>query len=75
MLVYELLQIYAQHLSSTEISKLSKASDGLVGRDIRDVCEHAERQCAARIIKGEVDKDALPSFAMYIGAIKDRISR
>jgi len=52
---------YAKHLNQGELRSLAKHTAGFSGRDIRDVCAHAERNWAAQLIKrGDVDLEATP---------------
>ena len=37
-------ELYAKHLTAEERRSLAAASDGASGRDLRDVCEAAERR-------------------------------
>lgn len=41
---------YAKHFSEDELKALSKISDGLSGRNIKDICEYAERRWARKLI-------------------------
>eukprot|EP01025_Chloroclados_australasicus_P065208 TRINITY_DN885_c0_g1_i1.p1 TRINITY_DN885_c0_g1~~TRINITY_DN885_c0_g1_i1.p1 ORF type:complete len:706 (-),score=89.64 TRINITY_DN885_c0_g1_i1:355-2406(-) len=71
----EILKQYAQHLSNDDLQKLGQATVGMSGRDLRDVCEEAERKWASKIIRGEIpekDKDQLPPKDEYIEAIQQR---
>jgi len=42
---------YARHLSEAELKSISRAAEGLSGRNIRDVCEYAERSWARQLIQ------------------------
>lgn len=42
---------YAGHLSTEEIEPLARASEGLSGRSIQDICEYAERRWARLLIQ------------------------
>jgi hypothetical protein len=42
------------------------------GRNIKDICEHAERRYASKVISTGVNGDNLPTLADYIGVIKTR---
>jgi hypothetical protein len=45
---------YAKHLAEADLTVLAQRSDGLSGRNIKDVCESAERRWARRlIVRGE----------------------
>ncbi|XP_051124881.1 uncharacterized protein LOC127247184 isoform X3 [Andrographis paniculata] len=43
---------YAKQLTKSDIAELATATEGLSGRDIRDVCQQAERRWASKIIRG-----------------------
>ena len=47
---------YAQHLDEQELGKLAAdvLSRGMAGRDIKEVCQAAERRWASKIIRGVV---------------------
>ncbi|MFH1590093.1 MAG: ATP-binding protein [archaeon] len=65
---------YAKHLENPELEILASQSNNLSGRNIKDVCEDAERRWASKIIRKEVDKKELPNTEEYIGALKSRAS-
>jgi|AntAceMinimDraft_5_1070358.scaffolds.fasta_scaffold112329_1 hypothetical protein len=43
------VQRYAKQLSEAETSALADASNGLSCRDLKEVCEHAERRWVAKV--------------------------
>ena len=45
----KILRQYAQHLSDAELLALAHATPGMAGRDLRDVCEQAERHWASKV--------------------------
>ncbi|XP_065879341.1 uncharacterized protein [Euphorbia lathyris] len=47
---------YAKHLTKSETEEFASVIDGMSGRDIRDVCQQAERSWASKIIRGQTDK-------------------
>ena len=55
---------------------LAAASAGASGRDLRDVCEAAERRWAARRVRNEASARGrtLPPAAEYDAALSERIS-
>ena len=63
---------YAQQLSDSDIQRLAEQTEGMSGRDIRDICESTERSWASRIVRGEVDREELPGRPQYLQAISDR---
>lgn len=63
-----------RHLSGLEQQKLAQRMAGFSGRNIRDVCEQAERRWAAKIIRGKAPEDQLPPMEEYISAIQSRIN-
>ncbi|XP_024542367.1 26S proteasome regulatory subunit 10B homolog A isoform X1 [Selaginella moellendorffii] len=50
----EIVAQYARHLSRKELSSVAATSEGMSGRDLRDVCQQAERKWASKLIKGLV---------------------
>ena len=52
----QILKQYAQQLSHAELLELAEACPNMSGRDLRDVCESAERQIASQVI---IDKCSL----------------
>ncbi|GJN22231.1 hypothetical protein PR202_gb09781 [Eleusine coracana subsp. coracana] len=62
---------YAKHLSKSELIQFSLATDEMSGRDIRDVCQQAERHWASKLIRGQVPKNekgepSLPPIDEYV---------
>ncbi|WOK96380.1 katanin p60 ATPase-containing subunit A1-like isoform X1 [Canna indica] len=73
----EIAAQYAKHLLKTELIMLASATEGMSGRDIRDVCQQAERHWASKLIRGQVPKDAegkqkLPPIQEYLQCAKQR---
>ncbi len=62
---------YAKHLGSEELGQLAERSDGCSGRNIKDICEAAERRWARKLISGE-QKDILPEIEEYYQSIENR---
>lgn len=60
---------YAKHLSEDECSILGERGEGLSGRNIKDVCEFAERRWARKIIVQNIPASA-PPVEYYKHAIK-----
>ena len=69
-----ILALYAKHLDHEERARLASASAGTSGRDLRDVCEAAERRWAARRVRQEpVAKGrTLPPVSEYEAALRER---
>ena len=40
---------YATHLSDEDIAELARATDGMSGRDLRDIAEQTERRTASKV--------------------------
>lgn len=72
----EIASQYAKHLSKPELDELARATEDMSGRDIRDVCQQAERSWASKIIRGQVPKDGeqaqLPPLQEYIECASSR---
>lgn len=73
----EIFELYAMHLTETELAELARQTPGMSGRDILDICQDAERTSAGRIIrKGgtSVTESELPKLDDYLSAIRLRQS-
>eukprot|EP00612_Vaucheria_litorea_P002371 CAMPEP_0171458494 /NCGR_PEP_ID=MMETSP0945-20130129/4153_1 /TAXON_ID=109269 /ORGANISM="Vaucheria litorea, Strain CCMP2940" /LENGTH=247 /DNA_ID=CAMNT_0011984319 /DNA_START=107 /DNA_END=846 /DNA_ORIENTATION=- len=66
-----IFELYASQLTSNEHEKLARISDHLSCRDIKDVCETAERKWASDLIHKKVSK-AVPGVEVYEKSIYDR---
>ncbi|CAO2842477.1 unnamed protein product [Amaranthus hypochondriacus] len=69
----EIVSQYAKHLTKSELAEFAVVTEGLSGRDIRDVCQQAERRWASKVIRNQISnasKDAnetsLPPLHEYI---------
>ena len=65
---------YARHLNTSEIRRLAELSQNFTGRDIKNICEDAERQWAAQILRGDVN-DYKVSFEIYLTSLNSRKAR
>lgn len=63
---------YARHLTQVQLNELADMSEGLSGRDIKAVCEDAERKWAAAVLRGVVE-DYKPEFSNYLEALANRV--
>ncbi|KAL0364065.1 UNVERIFIED_CONTAM: Cell division cycle protein 48AF [Sesamum angustifolium] len=68
---------YAKHLTKSEVAELASVTEEMSGRDIRDVCQQAERHWASKIIRGQAqrmeDQSSLPPLCEYTeSALKRR---
>ena len=52
---------------------MAGTTPGMAGRDLRDICEVAERRWASKIIRGQAAKGALPPLAEYLDAARQRL--
>ncbi|XP_028773865.1 fidgetin-like protein 1 [Neltuma alba] len=72
----EIAAKYAKHLTEPELDELARVTEGMSGRDIRDVCLQAERSWASKIIRGKVSKDGdetcLPPLQEYMDSGSNR---
>ncbi len=62
---------YAKQLSGSDLERLAKESEGLSGRNIKDVCEHSERRWASKLLRGTESAD-LPPLEEYLLSLKSR---
>eukprot|EP00742_Colponemidia_sp_Colp-10_P006883 GILJ01007380.1.p1 GENE.GILJ01007380.1~~GILJ01007380.1.p1 ORF type:complete len:509 (-),score=64.39 GILJ01007380.1:188-1714(-) len=63
---------YAKQLPKSTLHSMAKRSDGLSGRNIKDICEEAERRWASKLIRGEVTGD-VPTVKEYEQALQARL--
>ncbi|KAJ3694906.1 hypothetical protein LUZ60_000283 [Juncus effusus] len=73
----EIAAQYAKHLNKNEFFQFASVTEGMSGRDIRDVCQQAERHWASKLIRGKVPKDekgqpTLPSIEEYVKCAEQR---
>ena len=66
--------LYARHLDAPSLERLVAQSEGASGRDIRDVCEAAERRWAARRVRKEkvAEMQPLPPAEEYSACMQQR---
>lgn len=60
-----ILASYAFHLAKTELITLAKETEGMSGRDLRDIAEFTERSWASKIIRNEAAEGTLPQINDY----------
>ncbi|KAK1947918.1 Diatom spindle kinesin-1 [Phytophthora citrophthora] len=60
---------YAKQLSEEELSQLAVVSPQLSCRDIKEICEYAERKWASKVLKKE-ETTELPTLQTYMEAVK-----
>ena len=63
---------YAKQLSGADLKALAAATEGMSGRDIRDVCSKAERAFASRLVRGQAGAAQTPSIGDYLASVKER---
>ncbi|KAL9243486.1 hypothetical protein vseg_017367 [Gypsophila vaccaria] len=73
----EIAAQYAKHLTKSELFEFSLAAEGLSGRDIRDVCQQAERRWASKVIRSKAanaprEEAPLPPLQEYIESASSR---
>ncbi|XP_023636504.1 26S proteasome regulatory subunit 6B homolog [Capsella rubella] len=73
----EIITQYAKQLSKPELLQLAQATETMSGRDIRDVCQGAERTWASKLIRrakagGEEQKITLPPVQEYLESAEAR---
>ena len=78
----KILKLYANHLSDIELQQITSITDGLSGRNLKDLCQAAERHWAANVIRGLAsdarDQDvevSPPPVEVYIDAAKEKINQ
>ncbi|KAL1809143.1 hypothetical protein ACET3Z_026133 [Daucus carota] len=72
----EIAAQYAKHLTKSELAEFATATEDMSGRDIRDVCQQAERHWASKIIRGQTPKEeegtSLPPLQEYTESAASR---
>ncbi|KAF8086443.1 hypothetical protein N665_0625s0008 [Sinapis alba] len=73
----EIIAQYAKQLSKPELVQLAQATEAMSGRDIRDVCQGAERTWASKLIRrakadGVKQKVSLPPIQEYLESAEAR---
>ena len=76
----KILRMYAKHLEGGEIGELAEITYGLSGRNLKDLCQSAERVWTASVIRGlregtnddEVDI-APPPLKVYLEEAKKKL--
>lgn len=71
----EIAAQYAKHLTKTELAEFAVVTEGLSGRDIRDVCQQAERRWASKLIRGQAGdakEGSLPPLQEYMESAMNR---
>ncbi|KAF5829606.1 P-loop containing nucleoside triphosphate hydrolase protein [Dunaliella salina] len=70
-----ILKQYAQQLNPKELQQLAAAAGpSTSGRDLRDLCEHAERRWASKIIRKEAPEGSLPPIKEYLASASERLA-
>jgi ATP-dependent 26S proteasome regulatory subunit len=69
----DILRTYAHHLKDAELGAVAAATPGMAGRDLRDICEQAERKWAAKIIRGQASEGSYPPVKVYLEAANARL--
>lgn len=70
----EIFRLYAKQLPDTALLELATQSPGLSGRDIRDVCAHAERSWGGQLIEQGSEAAAVspPDMQQYMASLLQR---
>ncbi|KAF4379233.1 hypothetical protein G4B88_022641 [Cannabis sativa] len=72
----EIAAQYAKHLTKSELDELTAVTEEMSGRDIREVCQQAERSWASKIIRGQASRDGeqglLPPLKEYVESAMNR---
>ena len=69
----EILRQYAKHLDETSLESIAAEAEGMSGRDLRDVCEIAERRHAGKIVRNEKEMGSVPNVEEYFSALHQRM--
>ena len=78
----KILNLYAKHLTSQDLEQIASITDGLSGRNLKDVCHAAERRWAAQFVRelrDDVEDDDVevspPPVQIYIDAAKEKFNQ
>ncbi|KAI5059921.1 hypothetical protein GOP47_0024341 [Adiantum capillus-veneris] len=66
---------YARHLTPNGLAAIADATEGMSGRDLRDVCQQAERRWASKAIRNNASSPmacGLPPLEEYIESAQKR---
>lgn len=63
---------YVQHLNEQEVRGLAELGDGLSGRNIRDICQMAERRWARHLVIEKAPPSAPPA-STYLELVREKI--
>ncbi|KAK9840153.1 hypothetical protein WJX74_004214 [Apatococcus lobatus] len=69
---HQILKQFAKHLGDQSIAAIVRITAGMSGRDLRDLCEGAERRWASKIIRNKAGKGELPPEAEYLASAHQR---
>lgn len=68
-----IVERYAKHLCAADLQRFATLSGGFSGRDIKEVCEHAERRWVAKLIRKEVSASQdTPPISEYEFCLRHR---
>lgn len=73
-IVLEYSVLHAKFTMLQELDEVAKATNGMSARDLKAVCEEAERAWVSSIIRGQAAKGSLPPLSAYTAAAKARSS-
>jgi DNA polymerase III delta prime subunit len=78
----KILKLYAKHLTEDDLRQLASITEGLSGRNLKDLCQAAERHWAANVIRmnagrhPDADVDITPPpVEIYIDAAKEKFKQ
>eukprot|EP00884_Botryococcus_braunii_P018009 jgi/Botrbrau1/4892/Bobra.118_1s0006.1 len=63
---------YAKQLSAEGRQKVAGVTAGASGRDLKAICEQAERRWASQIIRGKAPPGSTPPVDVYVAAAEER---
>ncbi|MCO5589180.1 hypothetical protein L7F22_043146 [Adiantum nelumboides] len=73
----EIAAQYARHLTPDELTAIAASTEGMSGRDLRDICQQAERRWASEVIRTNANTPmahGLPPVDYYIVcAVKEEL--
>ena len=71
----KILQMYAKHLSKSELEKIASITKNMSGRNLKDICQSAERYWAATLIRKGESSPLAPPVDAYIRAAEKKFQQ
>jgi SpoVK/Ycf46/Vps4 family AAA+-type ATPase len=72
-----ILKMYAKHLTDSELAEIAESTVGLSGRNLKDLCQSAERFWASSIIRKSPNANDIspPPVTVYLSEAKKKVQQ